>query len=103
MVYCNPTAYTTKHGVLVPSSHGTPRREMSMQDASSMLYHPKLRYNFDRFKCEHFQKHKLSGKGYSLLLEWEMQIALWEEVATNLIVVSIVNANNQKGHCLKPC
>ena len=30
-------------------------------------YHPKLRYWVDRLKFEHFQRHKLPGRGYGLL------------------------------------
>ena len=48
-------------------------------------HHQYLRRTIDTFKCEHCQRHKLSGKGYGLLPEREMRIAPWEEVAIDLI------------------
>jgi len=36
-------------------------------------HHLKLRYTIDEFMCEHFRRHKLSGKGYGLLPEREMK------------------------------
>ena len=48
-------------------------------------YHPKLRYHIDHLKCEHFQRHKLTGRGYGLLPERELRIAPWEEIAIDLI------------------
>jgi hypothetical protein len=58
-------------------------------------YHSKLQYTIDKFRCEHFQQHKLSGKGYGLLPEWEMQTAPWEEVAIDLIGPRIVKVNKK--------
>ena len=48
-------------------------------------YHPQLRRTVDRYRCEHCQRHKLSGKGYGLLPEREMRIAPWTEVTVDLI------------------
>ena len=59
-------------------------------------YHPKLRFTVDRFKCEHHQNNRLSGKGYGSLLEWEMWIAPCEEVANDLIGPWMVKVDNQK-------
>jgi hypothetical protein len=59
-------------------------------------HHPKLRYTINRFQYEHCQRHKLSGKGYGLLPEGEMQTAPWEEVAINLIGPWKVKVNNKK-------
>jgi len=47
-------------------------------------HHPQLRRTINNFKCQHCQRHQLSGKGYGLLLEKEMQIAPWTEVAVDL-------------------
>jgi hypothetical protein len=59
-------------------------------------YHPKLRYHNYKLKCKDCQKHKLSGHGYGLLLEQEVQITLWEEVAINLIGPWKVKVNGQQ-------
>ena len=59
-------------------------------------HHPKLRYTIDKFKCQYCQQHKLSGKGYGLLPEWEMQIVPWEEVGIGLIGPRTVKVNNRK-------
>jgi hypothetical protein len=59
-------------------------------------HHSKLQCTIDKFKCEHCQRHNLSGKGYGLLPEREMQIAPWEEVAIDLIEPWNVKVNNQK-------
>jgi hypothetical protein len=58
-------------------------------------HHSKLQYTIDKFKCEHCQRHKLSGKGYGLLPEREMRIAPWE-VAINLIGPWTIKVNNRK-------
>jgi hypothetical protein len=56
--------------------------EICLRETLQQRYHhSKLQYTIDKFKCEHCQRHKLSGKGYGLLPEREMQIAPWEEVA----------------------
>ena len=58
-------------------------------------YHPQLRRTIDKYRCEHCQKHKLSGKGYGLLPEREMRIAPWEEVAIDLIGPWTINVNGK--------
>ncbi len=47
-------------------------------------------------KCKDFQKHKLEGRGYGLLPEQEVWIALWEEVAINLIGPWKVKVNGRQ-------
>jgi hypothetical protein len=60
--------------------------EKGLQDTlNQRYYHPRLCYHIDKLKCKDCQKHKLSGHGYGLLLEREVRIAPWEEVAINLI------------------
>ena len=48
-------------------------------------YHPQLRNTIDKYKYEHFQKHKLSGKGYGLLPERDIDITPWNNYAIDLI------------------
>ena len=48
-------------------------------------HHPQSCRTINNFKCEHCQQHKLSGKGYGLFPEREIQIAPWTEVAVDLI------------------
>ena len=57
--------------------------------------HPKLQ-TIDKFKCNDCHRHQLSGKGYVLLPEQDIQTAPWEEVAINLIGVWIIKVNNRK-------
>ena len=64
---------------------GHPGEKRLRETLQQRYYHTKLRYTIDRFKCEHCQRHKLSGRGYGLLPEREMRIAPWEEVAIDLI------------------
>lgn len=64
---------------------GHPGEKRLRSTLQMRYYHPKLRHIVDTYKCEHCQRHKLSGKGYGLLPEREMRIAPWEEVATDLI------------------
>ena len=64
---------------------GHPGQKRLRETLKQRYHHPKLRYHIDRFRCEHCQKHKLSGRGYGLLPEREMRIAPWEEVAIDLI------------------
>ena len=64
---------------------GHPREKWLRETLQQCYYHSKLRYTIDKFRCKHCQRHKLSGKGYGLLPEREMQIAPWEEVAIDLI------------------
>ena len=75
---------------------GHPGEKRLSETIQQRYHHPKLRYTIDRFRCEHCQRHKLSGKGYRLLLEREMQTAPWEEVAIDLIGPWTAKVNNRK-------
>ena len=75
---------------------GHPGEKRLRETLQQRYYHSKLRYTIDKFKCEHCQRHKLSGKGYGLLPEREMRIAPWEEVAIDLIGPWTVKVNNRK-------
>jgi hypothetical protein len=75
---------------------GRPGEEYLREIIHQCYYHPKLTYTIDRFKCEHCQKHNLSGKGFGLLLECEMQIAPWEDIAIGLIDLWTVKVYNHK-------
>ena len=75
---------------------GHPGQKRLRETLRQRYYHPKLRYHIDKFKCEHCQRHKLSGRGYGLLREREMRIAPWEEVAIDLIGPWQVKVNGRK-------
>ncbi len=75
---------------------GHPGDKLLHETLKQCYYHSKLQYTIDKFKCEHCQRHKLSGKGYGLLPEREMLIAPMEEVAIDLIGPWTVKVNNQK-------
>ena len=75
---------------------GHPGQKRLRETINQRYHHPKLRYHIDRFKCEHCQRHKLSGRGYGLLPEREMRIAPWEEVAVDLIGPWQVKVNGRK-------
>jgi hypothetical protein len=75
---------------------GHPGEKRLRETLQQRYYHSKLRYTIDKFKCEHCQRHKLSGKGYGLLPEREMRIAPWEEVAIDLIGPWTIKVNNRK-------
>ena len=75
---------------------GHPGKKLLRKTLQQRYYHSKLQYTIDKFRCEHCQRHKLSGKRYGLLPEREMQIAPWEEVTINLIGPWTVKVNNQK-------
>ena len=54
--------------------------------ALDVRYHnERLRSTIDNHKCEYCQRHKLSGPGYGLLSEWDVQVAPFEEIAVDLI------------------
>eukprot|EP00957_Ditylum_brightwellii_P041121 3112804-Ditylum_brightwellii.AAC.1 len=48
-------------------------------------HHYLLCRTMDSHTCKVCQRNKISGKGYSLVLEREMQTAPWEEVAIDSI------------------
>ena len=48
-------------------------------------YHPALKTEVRRFKCDACQKHKIPGKGYGLLPERELKEQPFDEVAVDLI------------------
>jgi len=58
-------------------------------------HHPQLRCTIDNFKCEHCQRHKLSGKGYGLLPEREMWIVHWTEIAVDIITPWKIKVNGR--------
>ena len=64
---------------------GHPGQSRLNENLKKRYYHPKLRYFVDRLRCDHYQRHKLPGRGYGLLTERELRIAPWEEVAIYLI------------------
>ena len=51
----------------------------------SRYYNENLRSTIDNHKCEHCLRNKLSGPGYGLLSERDVQVAPFEEIAVNLI------------------
>jgi hypothetical protein len=51
---------------------GHPGQDRLRNTIGLRYHHPLLRSTVDTFKCEHCQRHKLSGKGYGLLPEREM-------------------------------
>ena len=64
---------------------GHPGEKLLREYIQQRYHHYKLCRAINKYKCEHFQRHKLSGKGYGLLYEREMEISPWEEVAINFI------------------
>ena len=64
---------------------GHPGEKRLRETLQQRYYHPQLHQTIDKYKCEHCQKHKLSGRGYGLLPEREMRVAPWTEVAVDLI------------------
>ncbi len=70
---------------MVPPSNGHPGEKRLRETLNQRCHHPKLRYHIEKLKCKDCQKFKLEGRGYGLLPEQEVRIALWEEVAINLI------------------
>ncbi len=68
--------------------------EKRLQETLNRCYNqPRLHYHIEKLKCKDCQKHKLEGRGYGLLLKWEVRIAPWEEVTINLIGPWKVNVN----------
>ena len=51
---------------------GHPGVQRLREALQQCYHHPKVQYTMDRFRCEHCQRHKLSGKGYQLLPKREM-------------------------------
>jgi hypothetical protein len=71
--------------------------EKGLQDTLNQRYHhPKLRYHIEKLKCKDCQKYKLAGHGYGLLPKQEVRIALWEEVAIDLIGPWKVKVNGRQ-------
>jgi len=64
---------------------GHPRSNHLREILQKHHYHPQLQCTVDQFKCEHCQRHKLSGKGYGLLQECKLRVApwTWTEVAVD--------------------
>ena len=61
----------------------------------SQYYHRDLRSLIDKFHCEHCQRNKLSGKGYSLLPECEIRSIPFEECAVDLIGPWIIQVSKK--------
>ncbi len=75
---------------------GHPGEKCLRETLNQCYYHPKLYYHIDRLKCKEYQKYKLAGRGYGLLPKQEVQIAIWEEVAIDLIGPRKVKVNCQQ-------
>ena len=61
----------------------------------SRYYHRDLRSLIDKFRCEHCQRNKLSGKGYGLLPERETRSMPFEECAVDLIGRWAIQVNDR--------
>ncbi len=75
---------------------GHPGEKRLQETLNQRYYHPRLRYHIEKLKSKDCQKHKLEGRGYGLLPEQEVRIALWEEVAIDLIGPWRVKVNGQQ-------
>jgi len=75
---------------------GHPGSKRFYMQIYSRYYHRDLRSLIDKFHCEHFQRNKLSGKGYGLLPEREICSIPFEECAVDLIGPWIIQV------CKKP-
>jgi hypothetical protein len=78
-----------------PQVLGHPGQTRLRETLQQRYHHPQLRGQIDKFRCEHCQRYKLSGKGDGLLPEREVRLAPWEEVAIDLIGPWKVNVNNR--------
>ena len=58
-------------------------------------YRPQFRKTIIEYKCGHLQEHKLSGKGFGLLPDRDVQVTLWTEVAIDLIGPCKVKVNRR--------
>ena len=67
---------------LVTGHPGEKRLEMTLR---ARYYHPEIRQEVLRYKCDACQRHKLPGKGYGLLPEKDVKTQPFEEVAVDLI------------------
>ena len=92
------TTYTKYQSATSSTFHqtlGHPGEKRLRETIQMRYYHPRLRRAIDKYRCEHCQRHKLSGRGYGLLPEREMRIAPWEEVAVDLIGPWIIKVNGR--------
>jgi len=64
---------------------GHPGKKRLRETLQQRYYHPQLCQTIDKYKCEHCQKHKLSGRGYGLLPERKMHVVSWTLEAVDLI------------------
>ena len=64
---------------------GHPGTKCLQDFLNSCYYNDKIRAAIDNHKCEHCLRHKLSGPGYGLLSERDVQVAPFEEIAVNYI------------------
>ena len=85
MAHSSLAEYAQANSEMVPPSVRPSWREMFVRDLATTLLSLTALSNNDKYKCEHCQKHKLSGRGYGLLPEREMRVAPWTEVAVDLI------------------
>jgi hypothetical protein len=72
---------------------GHPGEKRLREMLNQHYHHPKICSRIDRLKCKDYQKYKIAGRGYGLLPKREVQNALWEEVANNLIGLWKVKIN----------
>ena len=75
---------------------GHPGYKRLTDSMQSRYYHPRIRYHCERLKCEHCDRHKISGPGYGLLPERELREQPWEEVCIDLIGPWKVKVGNRK-------
>ncbi len=75
---------------------GHPSEKRLHDTLNQRYHHPKLSYHIEKLKRKDCQKYKLAGHGYGLLPKREVQIAPWEEVATDLIGPWKVKVNGRQ-------
>ena len=78
---------------------GHPAEKRLRESLQQRYHHNKLCHTIDKYKCEHFQRHKFPVKGYGLLLEREMKISPWREDIINLIGRCNVKVNGHMVGC----
>ena len=66
------------------SNLGTPRIFKAVQNDVTTFFNSRLRHTIDAFKCDHYQKLKLPGKGYGLLSHRDVVSQPWYEIAVDL-------------------
>ena len=64
---------------------GHPGQKRLYLTLKAKYHHKQLRSECDEYLCTDCQKHKLEGRGYGLLLERELRVEPFEEVAVDLV------------------